>query len=243
MISEVEKAEAFKFFRDLELLLNKKIPGPKELIESVSSIVEDAKNSGMAPHKKIPESAFLNHYVVPLLHDFIASLPDFDKEKATQTILSESYRNLGEYASGTPARSQPHPFKMAIGTKAQDVIEQWKGNKPGSPVVQSCPDMALNEPSPYRVIIEGKYFTKGGIQAAETTLATDIYQTFFYLGLSNVPATSTHPAWNYDYGLLLAYDATDEGSLLNAWQSLDTKVKEGCWEGANIYVMILRGND
>ncbi|MCP4113079.1 MAG: hypothetical protein GY749_47385 [Desulfobacteraceae bacterium] len=239
MISEMEKAEAFKFFRELELLLNKKIPCPKEVRESVSSIVDDSKNSAMDSHKNRSKTAFLNHCVVPLLYDFMVSLPDFDEQKATQAILSESYKNLGRYASGTPARSRPHPFNMEIGTKPQDAVEQWKQKK----VVQSCPNMALREPSPYRVIIVGKYFTKGGIGAAETKLAEYIYQAFFYLGLPKLPATPTHPAWNYDYALLLMYDATDEGSLLNAWQSLDTKVKEGCWEGANIYVMILRGND
>ena len=38
------------------------------------------------------------------------------------------------------------------------------------------------------------------------------------------------------------YDATPEGNLLDAWNSLDNSVRRGCWEGANIFVMILRGN-
>jgi hypothetical protein len=42
---------------------------------------------------------------------------------------------------------------------------------------------------------------------------------------------------------LFAFDATPEGHFLNAWSSLDSKVRKGFWEGANIYVMILRGSN
>jgi hypothetical protein len=56
-----------------------------------------------------------------------------------------------------------------------------------------------------------------------------------------VPETKTHPAWDYDYACLLAFDASAEGNFLYAWESLDTSVKKGFWESANIYVMILRG--
>ena len=51
------------------------------------------------------------------------------------------------------------------------------------------------------------------------------------------------PAWDYDYSCLFAYDASEDGTLLNVWNSLDNEVKAGFWEGANLYVMILRGKD
>jgi hypothetical protein len=166
-----------------------------------------------------------------------------DKEKARQALLSESYKQLSDISSGTPARGVAHPFSKLLGANPQQVINQWKDETHGSPVIQSCPDMALRSPFPHKVVFEGKYLKQGGIQAAETNLAKDIYQAFFYLGLSYLPETKTHSAWDYEYAYLLAYDATGEGNLLKAWDGFDSRVKKGCWEGANIYVMILKGEN
>ena len=237
----MHNARAYQFFKDLEEYLNKRIPAPEVIRNEIDVVVKRARKSTDERHKSFPEGAFLNHYIVYPLHEFVSAFPEMDKEKAHQALLAESYRQLSDISSGPPARRVAHPFSKALGANAQQVLKQWKGEMPGSPVIQSCPDMALRSPFPHKVVFEGKYFPKGGLQAAETSLAKDIYQAFFYLGLSYLPETQTHPAWDYEYACLLAYDATDEGSLLNAWDRFDPRVKEGCWEGANIYVMILRG--
>jgi hypothetical protein len=39
---------------------------------------------------------------------------------------------------------------------------------------------------------------------------------------------------------MLAGDVSEEGSMQRAWEALPGKVKKGFWEGANIYVMIVR---
>jgi hypothetical protein len=73
-------------------------------------------------------------------------------------------------------------------------------------------------------------------------LVSDIYQAFFYRGLPRVDATKRgHPEWDYDYACLLAYDASPDGTLVAAWEALDSSVRQSFWDGANIYVMILRG--
>jgi hypothetical protein len=177
------------------------------------------------------------------MYEFVSDYPGMDREKARQAFLSESYKQLSDISSGTPARRVAHPFPKLLGAHPQQVIKQWKDEMPGSPVIKSCPDMALRSPFPHKIVFEGKYFKRGGIQAAETDLAKDIYQAFFYLGLSYLPETKTHSAWDYEYACLLAYDATEEGSLLKAWGGFDPRVKKGCWEAANIYVMILRGEN
>jgi len=125
---------------------------------------------------------------------------------------------------------------------APKIVRQWKGQSLGGALVQSCPDLALRTPSPFKVVIEGKYFSKGGPDAALSSLANDIYQSFFYLALSKVPETPSHPAWDYDYACLMAYDATPKATLLNAWLEFDEQVRQGIWDGANIYVMVLRGD-
>ena len=236
------KARAYRFFSELESTLNSVLPGPKDMSASVDEICASAKADESARHQRFPEAAFLAAYAVPEIHNYLTNSVGLTSQEGTKALLFESYRSMPEFCSHSPARSERHPFRKTIGAKARDIVEQWKGNAAGNPVVQSCPDLALRSPCPFKVVIEGKYFPKGGIAAAETSLATDIYQAFFYLGLSNIPETKTHPAWDYDYSLLLAYDATPDGTLKMAWESLDREVKKGCWEGANIYVMVLRGS-
>jgi|GEM_PF-986327 len=236
------KEEAFSFLRSLEDFLNRSTPGPSVISKEVLRIVVESKSSGLAPHKNFTEGAFLNQYIIPAIHHFLAVDQGLGIANATQTLLSESYRHIPRLSSGSPSRSVPHPFKKVMGAKSPEIIKQWRGNGPGAAVVQSCPDIALRNPFPHRVLLEGKFFAKGGIQAAETALVTGIYQSFFYLGLPTIAERPNHPAWDYDYACFLAYDATDEGTLLQSWQSLDPKVKRGCWEGANLYVMILRGS-
>jgi hypothetical protein len=86
-------------------------------------------------------------------------------------------------------------------------------------------------------VFEGKYFLRGKVTAAETALASHIYQAFFYRGLAKLPATKTHPAWDYDYACVLAYDATQEGTLVQAWDGLRSKDRAellgGCWDLRN----------
>jgi hypothetical protein len=232
---------ALDFFQSLEAHLNSHLPDPVAMRKVIAEVVERAKSDKNSPHKRFPEGAFLNHYVAPCIHDFLQRKLGLAADSARLAFLSESFRSIPDVASGSPTRSEKHPFTKLLGTSADKVVKIWKGQSNISPVTQSCPDMALRPPCPYTVVIEGKYFQQGGVYAAERALVKDIYQAFFYLGLARLPATATHPAWDYQYSCFLAYDATEEGSLLNAWLSLAPAVRHACWQGANIYVMILRG--
>lgn len=235
------KQAAFRFLEFLEQYLNESLPGPAAMSKRISAIVQESKGSGLAPHTTFGEAAFLNQFVAPHVHEFLAEQQGLGKENARRALLSESYRRIPNFSSGTPARSQLHPFTKVIGTKPQTIIKQWKEIGLKS-LVRSCPDLGLRDPCPHRVVFEGKYFSKGGTAAAEAALITGIYQAFFYRGLPPVPETTRRRAWDYDYACLLAYDATQDGSLLKAWAAVDQEVKrKGLWEGASIYVMILRG--
>lgn len=233
-------SDALGFLNNLKRHLNQSLPVASDIRESVPRIVAEARASTDRKHKAFPEGAFLNEYVAPSISTFLQTEVGLTAADARRALLSESYRSIHDISSGSPARSQRHPFRKALGTSPQDIIEQWKGAGPGNSLVQSCPDLALRPPSPIKVVIEGKYFSQGGKSAAATALANDIYQSFFYLALSKVPETRTHPAWDYDYSCLLAYDASREGSLVQACEELDQKVRDGIWGGANIYVMVLR---
>lgn len=231
---------AFLFLDNLRRYLNESLPAVQEIRKSVPRIVSEARASTSERHKAFPEAAFLNEYVAPALSAYMQREIGLSATDAKRALLSESYRSIPRIASGSPARSESHPFRKALGISPRSVIEQWKGKGPGRTLVQSCPDLALRPPCPFKVVIEGKYFSRGTRAAAATQLATDIYQSFFYLGLSKVPETRSHPAWDYEYSCLLAYDASEAGSLVQAWEDLDPQVRDGIWRGANIYVMVLR---
>jgi hypothetical protein len=79
------------------------------------------------------------------------------------------------------------------------------------------------------------------LEFAQRQLVTDIYQAFFYRGLPRLAATKKHPEWNYDYACLMAYDASPTATLISAWTALDPQTRRSFWEGANVYVMVLRG--
>jgi len=231
---------ARRFLKGLEEHLNRNIPCPPQGPEELDAVVRQAKASEQERAKRWPEGAFLNHFVARPLHDYLRRELGLSAEEACSAFLSESFRSLPGIASGTPARSQKHPFTKVTGVSPREVIARWKAK---NPLTQSCPDMALRSPSPFTVVFEGKYFRKGGEQAAETALLDGVYQSFFYRGLPKVPSTKRHAAWDYEFACLLAYDGSPDASLLNAWRTMPAVVKEGCWEGANIYILVLRGID
>jgi hypothetical protein len=222
--SRAERATdvAYAFFRSLERQLNATMPGPREMAKAIDEIVRVSKGGASERHKAFAEGAFLNHFALPALHRFVAEYPGMDPETARESLLSESYRSMRAYASGSPARSAKHPFDKVVGVSAPGVIRRWKS---ADALIQSCPDLALRAPCPHHVVFEGKYFRRGWLGAAESALA----------------ATTTHPAWDYDYACVLAYDGTEDGALSRAWNGRRPKIGKGCWEGAGIYVMILRG--
>ena len=39
--------------------------------------------------------------------------------------------------------------------------------------------------------------------------------------------------------LLGAYDASESGSLVEAWKRVDAEVEKECWNASNIFVMVL----
>ena len=234
--------DAYTFFQGLEAYLNAKLPSPGYMRDEIPRIVADSRTNEEA-HKGFPEGAFLNHYVTPGIHEYLVSEEGLSADAACKALLSESFRKLQDISCASPSRLNAHPFQKSVGSKASDIMKAWKGEGRGKAVSRSAPDIALRPPAPHSVIFEGKYFQSGGKQAAENELVKDLYQAFFYLGLSKIEETQTHPAWNYDYACLLAYDCSDNSTLKGAWESLANEVKTAFWEGANIYVMILTGSD
>ncbi len=232
--------EAFDFFDGLYRYLNERVPAWKDMRVAIKKIVTESKINDDA-HKRFPEGALLNTYITPYIHKYLVESMKLSHGQATRSLLSESFRKLPDIASASPARFEAHPFQKAVGATPQKIMSVWRDENKALRTTRSCPDVALRNPCQYKAVFEGKYFSSGGQHAADAALVTGLYQSFFYLGLSKQQETKTRPAWDFDYSCLLAYDASEDSSLKNAWETLHRDVKKACWNGANIYVMILTG--
>jgi hypothetical protein len=240
------KADAYRFFTGLEAHLNSSIPVPETIRADIAGAIQKAKGSERGTterHSTFAEGAFLNSYVIAHIHSFLMTEFRLSSDDARRSLLSESFRSHPRLASGSPVRPGAHPFRKLIGAPARQIMAIWRGKAGSTPLARnSCPDLALRAPSPHRSVFEAKYHSAAGQARAETELVRSIYQAFFYLALPRLPETKTHAAWDYEYACVLAYDATTDGAMLKAWNSLPTEVRVACWTGANIYVMVLRGS-
>ena len=235
-----EKQKAFETIVDLHKYLDNELIPFTEMQKSINDLIKIArieKHGRYSDH----EDAFLLEYAIPLLNKYLVRQSGLSVEQAKQALLTEKYKHCDDISSGSPVRSLKHPFGKAFSPRPQDIYAKWAEQNGQSAVTQSCPDLALRKPFPHKILFEGKYFRKGGKVAAQNELVKDIYQAFFYRGLPYIPETDKKPSWDYDYACLLAFDATIDGALINAWSNLKKEVKKAFWEGANIYVMILRG--
>ena len=178
---------------------------------------------------------------MPVLFLHISEDLGYGEDQTQQIMLSESFRNMKEMSCGSPARAKKYsnPFGKVF-TDPRSVMRRWAGDTRGSKLQQPCPDFALRSPFPHTTVFEGKYFSVGGIAVGETQLVDAAYQTFFYGAQPPAGPNSAGISWDYDYSCLFACDTSEEGSLDHAWKSWTEDVRAGFWDGANIYVMILR---
>ncbi len=235
----VRNASAFEEFAGIAAYLDERMPSPHEMRATIPRIVEESKTNSNA-HMRYPEGAFLNTYIAPHLNGYLLEQMGLNADEACRSLLSESYESLGGISSASPARQEKHPFhKEMVGPAS--MLKIWHGEdlKKKEPATQPCPDLALRAPFPHACVVEGKYFVKETQRAAETELVKTIYEAAYYLGLPSLEETKTHPAWQYDYACVIAYDTSDTGVLIQAWRELDERVRSACWEGGNVYVMIL----
>jgi hypothetical protein len=236
------KSEAQEFLESLEKKLNSEMPSPVEMRRCVHQVVTDSQGDPTRPHMRQPENAFLYDYAIPIIIQHMQTVNGIGPNEAKRSLLSEFYRNMKDCCLQTPARTRGHPFTKMVGAKPADIVAQWTG-KLGAPLRQACPDFAFREPFPFRIVFEGKYFETGSAGRAKTELVICTYQAFYYRALPYVPPRKSSPAWNYDFACLLVCDASKDGSLKAVWNSLKSEVRRGFWDGANVYVMILRGTD
>ena len=147
------KDAAHRFLTRLEAHLNSTIPTPATVRAKLAAAVAKGKSAARRSanrHSSFAEGAFLNTYVIGQLHTFLMSELAFSAEDARLAVLSESYRAQSEFASASPVRPSPHPFRK-VAVSPRQIIEIWRGRTGVNPLARnSCPDLALRAPSPYR---------------------------------------------------------------------------------------------
>src|SRR5579864_3820492 len=120
-----EHAAAERFFVELSTHLASRIQPPEEVEARIRVLVSEAKHSKHKEDKckAFPEGAFLNHFVLPGIYDFLKL--KLQPELAREALLSESYASCEEIASNTPASAKRHPFTKVLGATAKSVVSRW----------------------------------------------------------------------------------------------------------------------
>ncbi len=108
------------------------------------------------------EGLFLDDFVLRNVADYLVkTCPQFDKRQRCEALLTEStLAQKEELASASPASYQKHLFTKEVGTPLDTIVDLWWSASKKLPVSQSCPDWALRDPSPYRVVFEAKFFRR-----------------------------------------------------------------------------------
>jgi hypothetical protein len=241
-LMDESKHRALGFLKHLEKTLNATLPAAAQMEAWVRLTVAAAKGNEKQKHLNAPEAAFLNGQALPIVFHTIQTTCGLSEEQAKVALLSEYHRTTPEISRRSPIRWERHPFRKVLNASPTEIYRRWKDPDQGGALTQSCPDFSLHDPFPHSILFEGKYFARGSREFAQRELVTNIYQAFFYRGLPRLAAAKGHPDWGYDYACLLAYDASPSGTLATAWTALDARTRHAFWEGANIYVMILGGN-
>lgn len=235
------KSVALEFLQTLHTRLNSALPSAPEMQEKVTELVEWGSSDARYRHLCSPEHAFTRGIALPRVHEELTETYGLSADDAREALLAEGWANFKSISTGTPARTARHPFDKVMVSDAWSIYEKWMKKTPRLPLTQSCPDFALRPPAPHKVVFEAKYFSSGSPTKAAKELVTALYQAFFYRALPPVESEKAR-SWDYDYACLFAYDASPDGAFNDAWEALDHDVKEGFWNGANVYVMILRGS-
>lgn len=227
------------YLESLETWLRSNLCSASEMRVKIPAIMKTATTDASKKHwGNNPESAFLNALVAPLLFQHMQTVPGIGPSEARQSLVSDYWRSMPEYCSQSSARTEHHIFgKQLGGENAYQIMARWKGQS-GKLLRQPYPDFAFRPPFPHRILIEGKFFANGN---GEKALVDAVYETCFYRGLPFVPEAPPKPAWDYEFGCLIAYDASESGDLRKAWDSVIPKSK--FWESGNVYVMVLGGEE
>jgi hypothetical protein len=241
-----EKEAAYQFLVGLQQHLNSKIPNPAITRSKVSAICNKPVKHEAEKLGQGEENIFLYHVALPEIVQYMKSLPGVDDSVIRQSLRGEYFDKFPHLFSGNTRRKQGHPFSKEypfennLEKKLDAIMEKWKTKKSsGYSANESYPDLCITQPFPFKIAFDAKYVKENNLKAAERQLVKGVYEVVHYRGQ---PAASPEYAattrWGYDYGCLLAYDASEDGLFQQAWSSVGSK--RLFWDDAHVFVMVLR---
>jgi hypothetical protein len=218
--------------------LQSRLPEKGVIDSQVARLLSGKESQAWERRPEGRESAFIGEYVLPNVEEFLRSRTNDSLKGDPLSVIRVGFAAPKKYMLGGSSFFPGHPFGKVI-RKPEVIYARWKGEGKNArfPLIQAFPDFTLL--SPYRILFECKYFKTHLKSPAKVQLVKDLYETFFYLALPLQLPKAKHAGWDYDFACYLAYDATDDGWLFEAWNGLPERVRNSFWEYANIFVMML----
>jgi len=239
MQDKLPREQVKGFLEGLRRHLQSNLPDGSSITLRVASLLSGNGSQVWERKPEGPEAAFIGEYVLPNLEEFVRlQVNDRPRDGDPLDLIRVGFSAPKKYSSRGFAFFPGHPFGKVF-RKPEAIYERWRaGEKERVPLIQSWPDLTLL--SPYRILFECKYFKTRLKSPAKVQLVKDLYETFFYRSLPLQPRKGEEgQVWDYEFACYLAYDATEEGWLIQAWNGLNEKVRNSFWEMANVCVMIL----
>jgi hypothetical protein len=236
------KEGAFRFLVGLSEFLNEHLPGPDNIRAEVNRRWNKPAHERTCEDKlACKENLFLYHFALPLIFEYVRNSTGMNKGEIVRSMRGEYHAKFPQLLSSNARRSQGHPFGKSHTKNPADIMAKWRAQQV-NPLNQAYPDLCITAPFPYSIVFDAKFCDAGNATSAERALVSGVYEAVFYRGLPRSLSRPPSPsAWDYEYGCLLAYDASPGSYLRRAWDSVASKSL--FWEDANVFVMILRGNE
>lgn len=228
-MDDKEKQSAFDFLFRLQKKLNSEMLAPLAVQELIGRIRAKPMYE-RTPKELLACNENLCFYLaLPHVFSSMTEVHGINAVSARQSLLCEYYTKFPEFSSGNSYRRQGFPFGKDTTKSTAEILKGWRNPYKSPPENQAYPDLCLSHPFPFRTIFEAKYFNTNNLNAAEKALVTGVREIAYYLGLP----------WDYEYGCLVVYDASENNLFQAAWESI--AAKRLFWDDGNIFVMTVRG--
>jgi hypothetical protein len=188
--------------------------------------------SGVSEKHKVAcrENIWLYFVALSEVHQALCKTFNLTEKEARRALGGEYHAKFPEFLGHNPFRQHGHVLPKSKQANSS-IVMKWLGDGNKLPLFQSFPDLAIAEPAPCRIVFDAKYYVTGDPQKA---LLNGVEEVAYYRGL---PRTREGGSL-YDFGCLLAYDASEKGELWRLWQEIGNK--DQFWNSANIQPIILR---
>jgi hypothetical protein len=117
------KEEARRFLVRTQEELTAALPDKFGLRKIVWEAVSPQQDS--LPHCSDSKTAFLHAFFIPRFFALTQTIGHSTESEVRQSLLCGGYENVPKYSSGTPVRTEGHPFTKLVNTIAADIVRKW----------------------------------------------------------------------------------------------------------------------